>query len=203
MSLFSSLFGSRKKKEQSAVPDQTFRPSAGWIRVQHGNSDSIILAIKNHSGISKKESPQTIRIRVVESPDGFYAISFPDGIPIYDFINLVGWLNQPPDIDTVSSATGWVTPPFSKTRYYLIPETENDWGDTLIGTSSDGKNVQVYLPEATMCEISRKIRTSPEPDLSALPAESGEITTIEVDVNSSFGNPEFEITHPEDTDWNK
>ena len=178
------------------------KPAQAWICVHKGTPDLVRQAITAYANNFKKMTPRAFRVSVAEHPSGFLAVTFPDGAPPYDVVNLIGWLNQPPDFKEVSGAVGWITSPASNLRYSLQPESGNQWGDTLIGTSSHGKTVQVYQPDATMCEVSRRVIPLPEPDVSALPAGSGLTFSVTLDIDPSFGNAEFKITHPKDTNWN-
>ena len=205
MSLLSFLFGCGKQEatRPAAPPASAVKSAQGWICVHKGTPELAQQAIKAYADNFNKVQPKDFQVNIAEHPAGFLAITFPDGVPPYDLINLIGWLNQPPEIKGVSGAAGWITSPTSGFRYALQPESGNEWGDTLAGTSSDGKSVQVYQPDATMCEISRSVTPLSEPDISAIPAGAGLTFSVTLDVDPSFGNPEFKITHPKDTNWNK
>lgn len=205
MSLFSLLFGCRKQESSPPAesPPSAVKSAQGWICVHKGTPELARAAINAYADNFKKVTPREFRVNIVEHQAGFLVVTFPDGISPYDFVNLIGWLNQPPETKGVSGTAGWITSPASGLRYALQPESGNQWSDTLVGTSSDGKAVQVYQPGATMCEISRNVAVLPEPDISSLPAGSGITFSVTLDVDPSFGNPEFKITHPKDTNWNK
>lgn len=207
MSLFSLLFGHGKQKaSQPADPSLPAVKSAqGWICVYEGTSELVQQGIKDYlDNLGPANlNPKDFHVNIAKHPAGFLAVTFPDGIPPYDLINLIGWFNQPPETQGVSGAVGWITSPASDIRYTLQVEPDNEWGDTLIGTSSDKKTVQVYQPDATMCEVSRSVAPLPEPDISSIPDGSGITFLVTLETNPSFGNPEFKITHPKDTNWNK
>ena len=206
MSLLSCLLGGCGEEEAGRPASSSTPPpasAAGWIRVDNGTPELIKRAVVAHAESFRKVKPQRFRVSVAKHPSGFFVVTFPDGVRPYDLVNLIGWLDQPPDITGVSGATGWITSPATGVTYSLRPDAENSWGDTLIGTSSDGKAVQVYQPEVSMCEISRRVIPVPEPDLSQAQTDSLPTFTVTLDVDPSFGNPEFKMTHPKDTNWNK
>ncbi len=206
VSLFGLLFGGCGRKTATqpvASPRNQPLAAHGWIRVTSGSPEQIKRAIIEHTERTKSVKPQVFRIVILKQPSGFSAVTFPDGITPWDFVNLVGWLNHPPNNTGVSGATGWIASPGTGLRYSLAPESGTRFGDTLIGVSSDGNSVQVYLPDATMCVLSRRVQAIPEPTLSETAAQKAEMFTVTLDVDPSFGNPDFKITHPKDNDWNK
>ena len=86
----------------------------------------------------------------------------------------------------------------ARTKYYLEPETSNAWGDTLIGASTLGQPIRVFLPETGISEISvsQNFREEPRIQISPKPV------TLEVtlDTNTAFGNPRFVVNRPMDHD---
>lgn len=175
-------------------------PAYGTILIRTGTPKLVRDAILSHASLVGKEFPHQVCIAVTEESCGI-VVRFPNGAPPYEIVNLIGWLNDPPEIDGVSQAKGWITSPATRVRYSLTPELDNPWGDTLVGASSDGKSVRVYLPEATMCEISKAFIADNEPDIKT---HGAELTfSVEMDFITTFGNPDFRITHQKDTDWNQ
>jgi hypothetical protein len=203
MSPSSFLFAGRNQAAvPPAAPPSAARTAHGWICVHNGTPELLQQAIEDYASNLKKLKPKEFRVRVARHPAGFLAVMFPDGVPPYDLVNLIGWLNQPPGMEAVSGAVGWITSPASSKRYSLQPDSGNEFGDTLIGMASDGETVQVYQPDAAMCEVSRRVILLPEPDTSMLSAGSGITFSVALDADASFGNPDFKTTHPKDTNWN-
>lgn len=201
MSFLSSLFGGRKDRpNRSSPPPEALPPAKGWIRVDRGTPQAVEQAIRNQAGDLRKEQPRDFPVRILEHPEGFLAVTFPGGVIPYDFANLIAWLDNPPDTEGVSGAAGWISSPSTGRRYTLLPDRQG-WDDTLVGRSAEGQSVQIYLPEAAMCEISRDVDAPPEPDTAPLEAAEGRDLTVTLDANPSFGNPGLELTHPRDTNW--
>jgi hypothetical protein len=205
MSCTAMLFGGcgKPKREQANPSPEVPKAAHDWILIQEGTPELVRQAIQSYAGISRKVKPKDFRITVAKHPSGFLSVTFPDGLPPYDIVNLIGWLNQPPEVKRVRGAVGWLTSPESGLRYFLKPDSGNSQGDTLIGKSSDGISVEVYLPEATVCPVSRRLDSLPEPDTSAIQTISGLTFTVTLDVDPSFGNPGFKVTHSKDANWNK
>jgi len=206
VSLLSLLFcGCGKNNDGVPLAQSSIvtKAAQGWILVKNGSPELVRKAVEEHADFFGKVRPKEFRVALKSHPSGFLAVTFPDGIPPYNLVNLIGWLDQPVDIDQVSGAVGWITSPSSGVRYSLQPDTDNEWGDTLIGAPVKGKSVQVYLPEAGLCELTRHIGYLPEPDLSSIREESGTTFTIKLDVDHSFGNPEFKVTNKKDSNWKR
>ncbi len=216
MSFLSFLFGCGDGKQEEATQPETsdvarvantlsegrvVEPAQGTILVQNGTPELLRKAIEAYVGLSGRDVPKEFRVTFATHASGSMVVRFPDGAMPYEFVNLIGWLNDPPEICGVSDARGWITSPSTGIRYSLKPETENRWGDTLVGRSSDGRSVRVYLPEAGLCEISRSIGTDPEPDLENLGDEAQVTFSVVMEVATGFGNYEFKITDPKDTAW--
>ena len=95
-------------------------------------------------------------------------------------------------------AAGWLISPGAQPRYYLAPDPANPTGDTLVGVSSAGTTVSVYLPD---CTLERATGSPAAGNLAvgsiaaepAFPAVDQPITSFEVtlDGDTSFGNPQF------------
>ncbi|MCY2928217.1 MAG: hypothetical protein NTV86_01740 [Planctomycetota bacterium] len=199
------LFGGCGKPEENRPnpSPEVHKMGQDWILVQQGKPELVEKAIQNYASNCRNEKLKGFRISVVKHPSGFVAVTFPDGLPPYDIVNLIGWLNQPSEVKGIRGAVGWLTSPESGLRYGLKSDSGNRLGDTLIGRSSDGNSVQVYLPEAAICPISRRVDSPLEPDTSAIQTVPGLTFTVTLDVDPSFGNPGFKVTHSRDTNWNK
>lgn len=172
--------------------DVAFEPAQGWILVAHGSLSAIESAIIQYDSLYLPERPGSFRIQLHPQSDGSVAVMLPDGLPAYDLANLTGWLNDPPDQSDVSDAVAWITAPADGTRYYLEPDPDNPFGDTLVGASSTGQSVRVYLPETGLIEdcADRSYREEQGIETSANPTTM----TVRLDTNTSFGNPQFRLS---------
>ncbi len=203
MGFLKKIFGGSQRDKDAVAPQAYTLPLArGNIFVRNGSLAAVKKAIIEHSALIEEEAKVTVEVGLQKYQSGWVAISLPQGMVVYELINLIGWLNAPPGIDGVSDSIGVISPPNSKICYTLQLDRLNEWGDTLVGFSNSGKSVSVYLPDAGLCETTR------EPGLILIPNfESDAVVekcsfTVEVNANSDFGNPEFIITHPTDTNWN-
>jgi hypothetical protein len=172
----------------------------GYIRVELGGLEAIKKEILIFSTLTRKEQPKIIEVNLWKNKDVVY-VSFNQGISTYDFVNLITWLDNPPDNEEVGCTEGWVKSGTTGEEYYLYPEEDNERGDTLLGASEKNLPIRVYLPEAAISPISRpvayKYKPKPlfnlgNPDLSF---------NIEIDVVPTFGNNEFVLTHEKDSTW--
>ncbi|MGY0613436.1 hypothetical protein [Luteimonas sp. A501] len=179
--------------------DVLFKPAQGWILVKSGSASDVRAAISDYDGIAREERPGVFRVELHSQRSGAVAVVLPDGFPAYDLANMTGWLSAPPDQEDVYGAASWITAPGNGVKYYLEPETSNPWGDTLIGASTLGQPIRVYLPEAGMSEVSSAYLYREEPEIEISPQP----ITIEVtlDTSTAFGNPQFVVDSPKDHDW--
>ncbi len=202
MSIFSSLFGRQAKA--SSDPDQPtweLPLGAGVIQVQKGSIDKISRAIKSHSELYRVDDPTSFSLTVAKNKTGGFVVRLPQGTPPYEICNLISWLDANPEIKGLSKAKGWFRSPETGIEYSLQADTNNPRGDTLVGAGSDGTSVQVYLPDLGVCSISQKQKASVPPPPSA-DIESTLVTVeMVIEVNPEFGNPQFVLTHPENTNW--
>jgi len=172
-----------------------------WILVKHGTPELIRAAVLSHADVTVPEKPQAFTARVTPLSSGGHAVEFNDKAPPYAFANLISWLNDPPDIEDVSDAIGWYTSPSTEIRYFLRPDDDNPSGDTLVGASKDSESISVYLPELAVCRRSSQVGYVSDTDLvqqNAAPVLSFDVV---LDVDESFGNPKFELTHEIDARW--
>lgn len=181
--------------QMSNSTDTEFKPAQGWIHVSNGTLPAIKSAIEQYADLQAAEYPGSFRAQLHPQSDGSVAVALPDGFPAYDLANMTGWLNSPPDHPDVYGAVAWITAPADGTNYYLEPETENPLGDTLVGASSAGHSVRVYLPDTKLTEdpTDRSYPKEHEIETSSNP------TTIRVvlETSTAFGNPGFKLTEAE------
>ena len=181
--------------------ESPFKPAQGWILVKNGRVSDIGAAIRDYDGLARDERPGVFRVELHPQTDGSVAVVLPDGFPAYHLANMTGWLSAPPDLESVHGAHSWITAPGDGIKSYLEPETSNAWGDTLIGASTLGRSIRVFLPETGISETfqSRTYREEPQIQISPLPV------TMEVtlDTNTAFGNPRFTVNRPMDHDWHR
>lgn len=173
-----------------------------WIRVLRGHPDDIRRAVSGFADLAGPDSPGMIHLELSRHNDGFYVVIFSTPPTPYTFTNLLGWLNAPPDIHGVSSAMGWFTAPASGERFALYPDPSNLWGDTLLGYSSQNRFIEVYQPEAAVCESSKQMRVRKEPVIES--SRLSQLATIGLPLqrDSLALNPFFIVTHPKDHRWN-
>jgi len=165
-----------------------------WILVQDGTAERIKEAIFSHAEICGKESPRTHPVRIIPLAAGGHAVEI-DGKPhAYEFANLLGWLDQPPDVEGVSGSTGWYTSRSTETRYVLKPDTGNPAGDTLLGVSQAGQSISVYLPELSVSRTSGGVAYLDEPDRVPREGETAMSFEVVLEADESFGNPDFEVS---------
>jgi len=172
-----------------------------WIRVQSGLPESVQSAITSYGEVLAGEDSQDFPVVLSRHRDGYLVLTFPEKLPAYPFVNLIGWLGAPPGIEGVSGTTGWFTSPATGIRYVLEPDNSNPLGDTLVGYSSTGESVEVYQPDIGLCLSAPKSRLEPEPRLGQLEEISRTKIRVPLEVRKSFGNPQFVITHPPNTQW--
>ncbi len=177
-----------------------FFPAQGWILVKNGDIADVRAAIIDYDDLTKEIVAGTFAIELHPQTDGQLAVLLPNGFPAYDLVNMTGWLSSPPDQPSVYDAVAWITSPADGTKYYLEPEIENTWGDTLIGASNKGSSIRVYLPETGVSEISTPLTYKKEPIIDRL--QDPIKISITLDKSTDFGNQNFIINSPKDHSWN-
>ncbi|MEO8366765.1 MAG: hypothetical protein ABI538_11210 [Pseudoxanthomonas sp.] len=201
--LFAALMIASAASCKAAVDsiDGSFKPAQGWILVKNGSVSDVEAAIGDYDGLTKEERLGVFRVELHPQSSGAVAVVLPDGFPAYDLANMTGWLSAPPDQEDVHDAASWITAPGNGIKYYLEPETNNSWGDTLVGASTLGQSVRVSLPETGMSEVSASYPYKEEPEIEISPQP----VTIKVtlDTSTTFGNPQFIVNSPKDHDWSR
>ena len=87
-------------------PAQMTQQTQAWIRVHQGSPQLVKQAIEDYADLLGKKHPKEFRVTIAKHPSGYLVVNFPDGIPPYALVNLIGWLNQPPEIKGVTGAAG-------------------------------------------------------------------------------------------------
>lgn len=177
-----------------------FTPAQGWILVKNGSIADVRAAITEYDNLARDEQPAAFRVQLHPQSNGTVAVLLPDGFPVYDLANMTVWLSAPPDQENVHDAVSWITAPGNGAKYYLEPEVDNPWGDTLIGASTEGLSVRVYVPETGVSKASsRHVSYKEEPaiELSPNPTTIG----VVLDTNTAFGNPAFDVNSPDEHSW--
>ena len=169
--------------------------------VRQGSPRDVARAVESYGKLYPAPIPQPCTVEINRSPQGFIGLRFLNRIPTYSFLNLIGWLNQPPDITGVFGALGWCTSPATQIKYALYPDPTNDWGDTLIGYNRQNQAVSVYLPEASLCEISSRVTIHQEPVLEQSRFEEKIQVKVVFNADPHSGNFNFVTTHPKDHKW--
>ena len=172
----------------------------GYIRVDLGSLEAIKNEIIVYSTLSRKDNPRTIEVNLWKIKDVVY-VGFAQGSSIYNFINLLNWLDNPPDNDKVGYTVGWAKSSTTGEEYYLYPEIENNRGDTLVGSSKKNISIRVYLPEAAISPVSISVVYQHRPNLLSTLGNPDLSFKIVIDYNSTFGNNEFVLTHEMDSTW--
>ena len=172
-----------------------------WIHVEKGTPQQIMNAILSHAAVTVPEKPRTFTISLSSLESGGHSVQFDAKVPPYAFANLISWLSAPPRIEDVSIAIGWYTSPSTNCRYFLRPDENNSMEDSLVGASKDGDSISVYLPDLSVCPISSRVIYVGDGDL--LRENRNLVLSFEVtlDVDESFGNPKFQLTHEKDFRW--
>ena len=176
-----------------------FLPAQGWILVSNGNIADVRAAIIEYDQLVKEVEPRAFAIELHPQSDGKLAVLLPNGFPAYDLANMTGWLSSPPSQLGVYDAVAWITSPRDGVKYYLEPEIANTWGDTLIGSSTEGLSIRVYLPETGVSKISTPRPYKKEPIINRL--QNPIKISITLDTNTDFGNQNFVINSPNDHTW--
>jgi hypothetical protein len=183
-------------------PAKLFLPSQpAWIQVRDGHLPQIKKAVAEYAKLNPGSNPAPLEVTVYSHADGFFVLTFSGPVPTYPFVNLVGWLDDPPGVRGVSGAKGWYGAPGSQERYALCPDQSNPWKDTLLGYSTAGRKIEVYQPEGWICQSTKPVALLPEPSISPVRLNALARVPCLINHDSSFGNPTFQITHPPDTDW--
>jgi len=155
----------------------------GWIHLREGSLDSVRARIREHSELYEAEVPLQVEVTLATHADGAISVGFPDGLPFLILVNLLCWLD-----DGTGVGRCFLTAPQTQVRYALAMDLDNEWGDTAVGTGSDGSSVKVYVPEGTVTPI-EEASHHPEPE----PGPVAESFSMTVDVNGNFGNPQVLI----------
>lgn len=193
------LLGCGESKEASPVSESDFLSAKGWVLVEHGSVEEVRAAISDYDSLAREEIAETFKVELHEQQDGSIAVLFPHGLPSYDIANITVWLDAPPNQENVYGAKLWVSAPDGSNEYFLKPEVENQWGDTLIGSSKSGTSIRIYVPETGMSEVSQLVEYQPEPTISL---SSNPVSfTITLDTDISWANPMLSVNQPIDHDW--
>ncbi|NIB45120.1 hypothetical protein HBA55_36415 [Pseudomaricurvus alkylphenolicus] len=184
----------------SASNAQSTPLHTGHILVKLGGIEEIKREVIDHSKITRHEKPVTINVHLWDTDDGIY-VYFPDGTTTYSFINLISWLNYPPGKEHIGYSKGWLNVSSERNSYFLVPDVENQRGDTLLGADVESRAIRVYLPEARISPASKKVQYERPPALLKKLDAPDLAFEINIDIDPSFGNPGFFITDPMDSNW--
>lgn len=193
------LFACTDQNTAENIAHSKFEPMTGWVLVSNGSIDEIKASIMDYDSIATEVSPKVFSVELHEQKDGTVAVLFPEGLPSYDMANITAWLDAPPNQENVYGAKSWVVSPDGSVKYFLKPEAENRWGDTLIGSSKDGISIRVFLPETGVSEISQDVEYAIEPSFS-LDAKSVSFV-ITLDTEIFWANPKFSVNKAVNHVW--
>lgn len=186
--------GHKAEKNASEAPTE----SQAVIEVRNGTPSRIREEIIRYADITTPEKAGRFDVRILER-GGTTLVVLPKGFPPYSFLNLVSWLDAPPDTKDVSGATGWYSAPLTEQRLCVRLETANAVGDTVLAADRAGKTYRIYLPDISMCELDTRAEFHTEPGLPTLMPPVA--FSVVVDTSEDFGNPNLAITHPRNTRW--
>jgi hypothetical protein len=175
--------------DHTAASASGFTPTQGIILLTQGSVADIRAAIREYDGLFREEVPGSFVVEIHPQPDGTTAIVAPGGLPAYDFANLTVWLDAPPSQPQVGGAVVWVESPGDGESYYLEPEAENPWGDTMIGSSHAGRMIRVAVPETGISLAKNRVVYRKRPPIETSP--SPVVIVVTLDTNTAFGNPGF------------
>jgi hypothetical protein len=167
--------------------------NTSWILVEGSNPETIQKAVIAHSKICRHVRPSLHHVKIFKLDANQFGVMFDPPAPPYAFANLIGWLDDPSVNRGARRAVGWFVAPGDGTRFFLAQKPGGTGGDTLVGVTSDGRSVSVFLPDCSVTLSKAKVVATPELELPA--ADAGQIVEFEItlDSNTSFGNPKFVI----------
>lgn len=165
--------------------------SRDWILVRGGTPEAIRRAVTRYAGLFAHKVPSVHRVVVYRLDGDRHPVRFDPPLPPYAFTNLINWLDDPHMSKGAGGAVGWFTSPGTGVRYFLAPKRPNTGGDTLVGVSDAGEEVEVFLPDCGLRPARNNITPMTEP--AVLFPELSPVAEFEVEVDShrSFGNPDF------------
>ncbi len=193
------LFGCGESKEASPVSESDFLLVKGWVLVESGSVEEIRAAISDYDSLAREEVAGTFKVELHEQQDESIAVLFPSGLPSHDIANITVWLDAPPNQENVYGAKSWVSAPDGTNEYFLKPEAENEWGETLVGSSKLGTSVRIYVPETGMSEVSQLVEYQSEPTISLSSKPVSFFITLDTDI--SWANPMLSVNQSIDHDW--
>jgi len=181
------------KSPQAAKPTNAtdFESTDGWMWVRQGSIDRVRDALADYDQIYIPRLPKRFQVELHQQADGTIAVLFPDGLPAYDMVNLAGWLNAPPDQDTVFDTLVWLTSPGDVTRYVFTAIPDSRGGDTLMGADERGQGVHVYLPDTRLYSVPESMDFQREPEVERVANPT--VLDLTLDADMGFGNPYFEL----------
>lgn len=173
---------------EESGPDE-FAPAHGLIVVQHGSAGEIEAALLDYDGLVTPLVPGSFAVEIHSQADGTTAVIAPAGLPSYDFANMTIWIDAPPNQPETGGAVAWISSPGDGEQYYLMPEHENEWGDTLVGTSRNGRQVRVAVPDTAMALAQHGVGFRHPPSIAR--SKSPTVVVLTLDRDLEFGNPRF------------
>lgn len=151
MGLF-DLFKEKRQKEEYNESHHfpiKFHNYTKEIYVKCKNLDELMTLLKEELEITDDPMPlDSFEITKLNKSNCFH-IKCSNDIDFYGFHNLVNYFYKYEDERLVSKAVGLVKHSSNEgNSYYVVQDSDNDWGDTVIGVMNNGKAFSVYLPEA-------------------------------------------------------
>ena len=164
--------------------------------------EEILKGIRAYYACALPSKEYSQRVEVWRGADACY-VTFPDGVDAYDLVNSFGWLlyydpSSDEATEKVKDVQAWITRA-GRTLHFPADAQENASGDTFVAVDSNGQSLRVYIPELTICIVSKSVGTFATPPATATMELVASIVVITEppggDVNSNL-----EITDPVDTD---
>lgn len=177
------------------------KPAKGWILIKNGELNTVKRAVSDYDQLANYHPNHQYPVSIFPQKNRSVMLRFAQGLPVYDLTNLTAWLDAPPGQRTVFGALCWLTSPGSHKRYSLMPEAANHWGDTLIGASTDGGVVRLYLPTIELSPASVNLKPIEEP--KNLQQTTFETLTITSNSEPGLANQDFIVNRTLDYDWNR
>jgi hypothetical protein len=166
------------------------RDNRDWILLRGGTPEAIRKAVTRHAGLFAHKVPSKHRVLVYRLDGDEHAVRFDPSLPPYAFANLINWLDDP-RMSKGAGAVGWFASPGTGVRYSLAPKRAGKGGDTLVGVSDAGDQIEVFLPSGRLRRTRHDAAPAVEPEVSFAELSPVAEFEIEVDADRSFGNPDF------------
>lgn len=166
-----------------------------FIFVRQGSGAEVGRAVGDYFGLNEPRQPRAVRVSVSPASGGDQIVTFSRPLPPPELVNLVSWLDAPPDNPSVSGTSGLLRAPASGTVFSLWPDHATPTGDVLLGVSEVGEQIRVSAPENAVQR--QRHEQAPPVDLSSVVAASNPSLHVDVEVETEGSqNPGFVVGGP-------